>query len=221
MMTQLHQFSLDEALQLLKMDAEQLALLKEVRHVIERDSDEIITNFYAHVTTVPGLKAIIDRFSSVEKLKVTMKKYLFSLFPEKVDEEFIEWRITIGGVHKRIDLPPFYYLSANQILCDEIIPRIFEHYRKKTDQALRVSLALQRFLSFDQQVVMASYIQSYMNEIDKKAELEKALYEIDSLQRSVSEASQALAATSEQTAASAAEMNEATARISSNASEII
>ncbi|WP_042332774.1 globin-coupled sensor protein [Desulfosporosinus orientis] len=218
-MTQLHQFSLDEALQLLKMDAEQLALLKEVRHVIERDSDEIITNFYAHVTTVPGLKAIIDRFSSVEKLKVTMKKYLFSLFPEKVDEEFIEWRITIGGVHKRIDLPPFYYLSANQILCDEIIPRIFEHYRKKTDQALRVSLALQRFLSFDQQVVMASYIQSYMNEIDKKAELEKALYEIDSLQRSVSEASQALAATSEQTAASAAEMNEATARISSNASE--
>ncbi|AET70640.1 methyl-accepting chemotaxis protein [Desulfosporosinus orientis DSM 765] len=219
MMTQLHQFSLDEALQLLKMDAEQLALLKEVRHVIERDSDEIITNFYAHVTTVPGLKAIIDRFSSVEKLKVTMKKYLFSLFPEKVDEEFIEWRITIGGVHKRIDLPPFYYLSANQILCDEIIPRIFEHYRKKTDQALRVSLALQRFLSFDQQVVMASYIQSYMNEIDKKAELEKALYEIDSLQRSVSEASQALAATSEQTAASAAEMNEATARISSNASE--
>lgn len=218
-MTHLHQFSLDEALQLLRMDAQQLALLKEVRQVIEGDSDEIITNFYAHVTTLPGLKGIIDRFSSVDKLKVTMKKYLFSLFPEKIDEEFIEWRITIGGVHNRINLPPFYYLSANQILCDEIIPRIFKYYRKKTDQAVRASLAFQRFLSLDQQVVMASYIQSYMNEIDKKAELEKALNEIDSLQRKVSEASQALAATSEQTAASAAEMNEATAQISNNASE--
>lgn len=218
-MSHLHQFNLDEALQLLKMDAEQLALLKEIRPVLEQDAEEIINNFYAHLTMLPGLKGIIDSFSSVEKLKVTMKKYLFSLFPEKVDEKFIEWRITIGGVHKRINLPPFYYLSANQILCDEIIPRIFKYYRKKSDQAVRVSLALQRFLNLDQQVVMASYIQSYINEIDKKAELEKALNEIDSLQRSVSEASQALAATSEQTAASAAEMNEATAQISGNAAE--
>ena len=218
-MIQLHQFNLDESTQLLRMDAEQLILLKEVHWVIEKDADEIIRNFYAHVTTFPGLKAIIDRFSSVEKLKVTMKKYLLSIYPEKIDEEFMQWRVTIGEVHKRIDLPPFYYLSANQFFCDEVIPRIFKHYRRKTDQAIRASLAFQRLLSFDQQVVMASYIQSYMTEIDKKSELEKALAEIDSLQRRVSEASQALAATSEETAASAAEMNEATARISNNASE--
>ncbi|AFQ46063.1 methyl-accepting chemotaxis protein [Desulfosporosinus meridiei DSM 13257] len=215
----LHQFSLDEAVRLLRIDGEQLTLLKEIRPIIEQDSEEIIRNFYAHVTTLPNLKAIIDRFSSVEKLKVTMKKYLFSLFPDKLDEEFLQWRVTIGEVHSRINLPPFYYLSANQAFCDEIIPRIFKHYRKKTDLAIRASLAFQRILSFDQQVVMASYIQSYMTEIDKKAELEKALTEIDSLQRSVSEASQALAATSEETAASAAEMNQATAQISGNASE--
>ncbi|WP_092334557.1 globin-coupled sensor protein [Desulfosporosinus hippei] len=218
-MIQLHQFNLDEAVKLLRIDGEQLALLKEIRSIIEQDSEEIIRNFYAHVTTLPNLKAIIDRFSSVEKLKVTMKKYLFSLFPDKLDEEFLQWRVTIGQVHSRINLPPFYYLSANQAFCDEIIPRIFKHYRKKTDLAIRASLAFQRILSFDQQVVMASYIQSYMTEIDKKAELEKALTEIDSLQRSVSEASQALAATSEETAASAAEMNQATAQISGNASE--
>lgn len=215
----LHQFDLDESIRLLRIDSEQLVLIKEVRSVVEHDSEEIIRNFYAHVTTLPGLKAIIEQFSSVEKLKITMKKYLLSLFPDKIDEEFMQWRVTIGEVHNRINLPPFYYLSANQILCDEIIPRIFKHYRKKTDQAIRASLAVQRILSFDQQVVMASYIQSYMTEIDKKAELEKALHEIDSLQRRVSEASQALAATSEETAASASEMNEATAQISNNASE--
>ena len=215
----LHQFNIEESIQLLRIDAEQLAVLKEIRLIIERDSDEIIRKFYDHVTAFPGLKAIIDQFSSVEKLKVTMKKYLLTLFPDKIDEEFIQWRITIGEVHNRINLPPFYYLSANQFLSDEIVPRIFTYYRKKVDRAIFASSALQRILSFDQQVVMASYIQSYMVEIDKKAELEKALDEIDSLQRSVSEASQALAATSEQTAASAAEMNEATTQISTNASE--
>jgi heam-based aerotactic trancducer len=218
-MIQLHQFDLNESMQLLKMDNEQLALLSEVRQIIEKDADEIISNFYAHVTTIPGLKDIIEHFSSVEKLKITMKKYLLSICPNKIDEEFMQWRVTIGEVHNRINLPPFYYLSANQILCDEITPRIFKYFKKKTDQAIRSTLAFQRLLSFDQQVVMASYIQSYMNEIDKKAELEKALYEIDSLQRRVNEASQALAATSEETAASAAEMNEATTRISNNASE--
>ncbi|MGC7869928.1 methyl-accepting chemotaxis protein [Desulfosporosinus sp. SYSU MS00001] len=218
-MIQLHQFELTESTQLLKIDSEQLSLLKEVRAIIERNADQIVTNFYAHVTTIPGLKAIIDQFSSVDKLKITMKKYLLSICPETINEQFMQWRVTIGEVHNRINLPPFYYLSANQILCDEIIPLIYKHFKKKTDLALRSALAFQRILSFDQQVVMASYIQSYMTEIDKKAELEKALFEIDSLQRRVNEASQALAATSEETAASAAEMNEATARISNNASE--
>jgi len=215
----LHQFDLEESVRLLRLDAEQLALLMEVRTVIERDSEEIISNFYAHVITIPGLKMIIEQFSTVEALKITMKKYLLSLFPDQINEEFMQWRVTIGAAHRRINLPPFYYLSANQALCDEIIPRIFKHYRRKTDQAIRASLAFQRILNFDQQVVMASYIQSYMTEIDKKSELEKALDEIDSLQRRVSEASQALAATSEETAASASEMNEVTAQISNNATE--
>ncbi|AFM43207.1 methyl-accepting chemotaxis protein [Desulfosporosinus acidiphilus SJ4] len=218
-MIQLHQFDLSESTQLLKIDAEQLNLLREVRVIIEKDVDQIVTNFYAHVVTIPALKAIIDQFSSVDKLKVTMKKYLLSLCPEKINEQFMEWRVTIGDVHNRINLPPFYYLSANQVLCDEVIPLIYKHFKRKTDLAMRSALAFQRILSFDQQVVMASYIQSYMHEIDKKAELEKALFEIDSLQRRVNEASQALAATSEETAASAAEMNEATAQISNNASE--
>lgn len=218
-MIELKEFRLDESMQLLKLDQVQLNLLQEIRPLIERDADEIVQRFYAHVTQVPGLNGIIDRFSTVERLQVTMKKYLLSLFPQRIDQEFMEWRITIGEVHKRINLPPFYYLSAYQVLFDEIWPRVFGYYRKKTDQALKVGLALSRILSFDQQVVMASYIQSYMAEIDKKAELESALNDISSLQRRVSDASQALAATSEETAASANQMYEATGQISRNATE--
>ncbi|GAB6173174.1 globin-coupled sensor protein [Paradesulfitobacterium aromaticivorans] len=212
-------FNINESLQLLKMDAQELALLRELRPVLERDAEEIVHNFYAHVLKLPGLKEIVDQFSSVERLKVTMKKYLLTLAPERIDEGFFSWRVKIGEVHKRIDLPPFYYLSAYQTLYDEVVPRIFKAYRKKTEQAMRLTLAFLRILSFDQQVVMASYIQSYMQEIDKKAELQSALDELDALQRRVSEASQALAATSEETAASATQMHEATEVISQNAGD--
>lgn len=218
-MTQLHQFDLNESLQLLRIDDQQLALLKELRPLIERDADDIVRRFYGHVLSIPALKAIIDKYSALEKLKVTMKKYILSIFTDKIDEEFMSWRVTIGNVHKRIDLPPFYYLSSYQVLYDEILPRIQQQYRKKPEQAFKLTLALLKILSFDQQVVMASYIQSYIQELDKKVELEQAYAEIDSLQRRVSEASQALAATSEETAASASQMHEATEMISQNAGE--
>lgn len=218
-MIQLHQFDLNESLQLLRIDDQQLALLKELRPLIERDVDDIVRRFYGHVLTIPALKAIIDKYSALERLKVTMKKYILSIFTDKIDEEFMSWRVTIGNVHKRINLPPFYYLSSYQVLYDEILPRIQQQYRKKPEQAFKLTLALLKILSFDQQVVMASYIQSYMQALDKKEELEQAYAEIDSLQRRVSEASQALAATSEETAASASQMHEATEMISQNAGE--
>lgn len=218
-MIQLHQFDLQESLQLLRLDDQQLALLKELRPLMERDVDDIVRCFYGHVLTVPALKAVIDQHSALDRLYVTMKKYLLSIFTDKINEEFMSWRVTIGNVHKRINLPPFYYLSSYQILYDEILPRIQHQYRRKPEQALRLSLALLKIFSFDQQVVMASYIQSYMQEIDKKTELEQAYGEIDNLQRRVSEASQALAATSEETAASASQMHESTEMISQNAGE--
>lgn len=218
-MIQLNQFDLEESMQLLRLDATQLALLKEFQPIIERDVDDIVKRFYAHITAVPGLKEIIDQHSAVERLYITQKKYLLSIFTDKIDENFLMWRVKIGEAHKRINLPPFYYLSSYQTLYDEILPRIFQHYRKKPEQALRLSLALLRIFSFDQQVVMASYITSYVSEIDKKAELEKAYEEIGGLQRRVSEASQALAATSEEAAASATQMHETTELISRNAGD--
>jgi len=218
-MVNLHQFDLEESFKLLRLEDNQLRLLKEFKPVMERDVDEIVDKFYAHIMQMPRLKDIITTHSSVEKLRGIQRNYLLSIFPDKIDEAYIENRIRIGNTHKRINLPPFVYISSYQVFFDLILPKIFAHFRKKVDQAMLVSLAVLRIFSFDQQVVMASYIQSYLAAVDKKEELEKAYEEIEQLQRRVSEASQALAATSEETAASAAHMHEATEQISRNAGE--
>ena len=219
MVEKLHQFELSEAKQLLQLNEKELALFREFRPIMEQEADQIVTNYFAFITQIPGMKAIFDKFSALEKHKVIMKKYLLSLFPENIDEKYMQRRIPIGAVHRRVGLPPFYYIGAYQVLNDEIMSLIFKVYRRRTEQALLVANAYRRITSFDQQVVMASYIQSYMEDIDKKTELETALQDIDHLQHRVSEASQALAATSEQTAASASQMYESTEQISRNASE--
>lgn len=100
-MIQLHQFNLEESVKLLQLDDSQLALLKEFKPILERDVDEIIQQFYAHITKVPKLRGIIDQFSTLERLAVTLKKYLLSIFPDKIDEEYIMGRVKIGNVHNR------------------------------------------------------------------------------------------------------------------------
>ncbi|HVJ49701.1 globin-coupled sensor protein [Desulfitobacterium sp.] len=218
-MVELNQFDLSESLRLLRLNESELVLLREFRPVMEQEVDQIVTNYFAYITQIPGMSAIFEKFSALERHKVIMKKYLLSLFPQRVDEEYLQRRIPIGKKHRDVGLPPFYYIGAYQVLDDEVLSRIFKFYRKKSEQALRVAKVFLRITSFDQQVVMASYIQSYMEDIDKKEELETALQDIDCLQKRVNEASQALAASSEQTAASAAQMNESTEQISRNASE--
>lgn len=218
-MIDLHQFDKEQSIQLLRLDEGQLKLLQEFKPILERNVEDVVDKFYGHIFALPQLKKIIDEFSSIERLRGLQKNYLLSIFPAKIDDEFIASRIRIGNVHKRIDLPPYYYITSYQTFFDLLLPLIFKHYRKKPEHAMHLSLAVLRIFSFDQQVVMASYIQSYIQEIDQKAELEKAYEEIEILQRRVSEASQSLAATSQETAASAAQMYEATELISNNAGE--
>ena len=218
-MIELHEFNLSESLQLLKLTKEELILLKEVKPFIEQNADEIVSNFYEHISKIQGMKAIIDQYSSISSLSVTMQEYLISLFCYDITDKYVEWRVKIGQAHKRIDLPPFYYISSYQVLYDEVIPKICEYYRKTPEKAAKLTLAMLRIMSLDQQIVMASYIQSYIEDIDKKSDLEKAYAEIDSLYHRVNDASQLLAATSEETAASAVEMTETANKISQNASE--
>ncbi|NLI93417.1 MAG: globin-coupled sensor protein [Peptococcaceae bacterium] len=218
-MVELHKFNLRESMQLLRLTKEELILLKEIKPFIEQNADSIVSNFYAHIGQIPGMKAIIDQYSSIARLSITLREYLISLFSYDVTDKYVEWRVKIGQAHKRIDLPPFYYISSYQVLYDEVIPKICDYYKKTPEKAGKLTLAMLRMMSLDQQIVMASYIQSYIEDIDKKAELERAYAEIDSLYKRVNEASQVLAATSEETAASAVEMNDTAGRIAQNASE--
>ncbi|MBC9782960.1 globin-coupled sensor protein [Heliobacterium chlorum] len=203
------------AQKLLNLSTRDLALLAELRPVLEPRLDEIANNFYKQILANPQLKTFIEQHSTVDKLRGTFKGYLKSLLTSTVDDKYIDGRVHIGQVHNRIKLPPYWYMAAYQALFNAILP-ILEEVKDKS-RALEINTALQRLTNLDQQTVMSAYINDYMQEIDKKAELEGALNDIQQLQDRVNDSSQTLAATAEQTAASAAEMASAAQRIAHNA----
>ncbi|MBM7865271.1 globin-coupled sensor protein [Heliobacterium gestii] len=203
------------AKQLLNLSTRDLALLAELRPLIEPRLDEVANNFYKQLLAIPELKTFIETHSTVDKLRVTFKGYLKSLFTDKVDDQYIGQRQKIGHVHNRIKLPAYWYTASYQALFNAILP-ILDEVKDKA-RAMEINTAMQRLTNLDQQTVMSSYITDYMKEIDKKEDLELALNDIQILQNRVNDSSQTLAATAEETAASAAEMASAAQRIAQNA----
>ncbi|MBC9784436.1 globin-coupled sensor protein [Heliobacterium chlorum] len=202
----------------MKLNPEQMELLQEIRPIIEKHVDEAVDVFYGHLGSIPEMREFITRHSTVERLKKTMRAYLLSLAPLRLDDDYAANRHKIGEAHDRIDLPPYWYTSAYQLYYNFFIPKIMDAYTDK-DRAKAAITALLTITNLDQQLVMSSYLDSYTSGLSKKEELEKILGDLQSLQEKVNDASQGLAATAEETAASAAHMSSSAERITQNVSQ--
>ncbi|MGR5883730.1 protoglobin domain-containing protein [Bacillus cereus] len=63
---------------------------------IYAEIDWITEKFYANITKQPNLITIIERYSSIPKLKQTLKTHIKELFSGNMHEDFIEQRVRIA-----------------------------------------------------------------------------------------------------------------------------
>ena len=56
----------------------------------------ITEKFYSNITKQPNLITIIERYSSIPKLKQTLKTHIKELFSGDMHEDFIEQRVRIA-----------------------------------------------------------------------------------------------------------------------------
>ncbi|MCW2277409.1 globin-coupled sensor protein [Heliophilum fasciatum] len=203
------------AQKLLNLTTADLALLMELRPIIEPRLEEVADNFYKNLLAIPEMKRFIDENSSVDRLRKMFIGYMRSLFVTHVDDSYMQSRERIGHAHNRIKLPPYWFIAAYQALFNAILP-ILDTIRDRA-KVMQINAALRRITNLDQQAALASYIKEYSEELDQKANVESAMNELQNLQDRVNDSSQTLAATAEETAASAAEMASAAQRIAQNA----
>ncbi|ABZ83301.1 conserved domain protein [Heliomicrobium modesticaldum Ice1] len=202
----------------IKLTPEQLELLQEIRPILEQNVDAAVEAFYGHLGAMAEMREFIDRTTTVDRLKKTMRNYILSLAPMKIDDNYVFERYKIGKAHDRIALPPYWFTSAYQLHYNFLIPKIMDAYKDK-ERAKQAVTALLTITNLDQQLAMSSYIESYTSGLSKKEELERILNDLTSLQQQVNDASQSLAATAEETAASAAHMSTSVERITRNVTE--
>jgi hypothetical protein len=139
----------------------QLETIKSLNAIMEVKIPEMVENFYGDILKVEVLRDIIDKNSTVERLKGTLTQYLRKMMQAEVSTEYIKGRQKIGQVHDRIKLQPEWFMGAYHILRKHMIPVIIESYRSDHVKMAEALIAVDALTSFDNILMIEEYIKSY------------------------------------------------------------
>ncbi|WP_108671713.1 globin-coupled sensor protein [Peribacillus acanthi] len=163
----------------------------KMRPIIEAHAEQIVNSFYSRLLEIPHLTTIIQEHSTVERLKQTLTRYVLDMVSGEIGEQYIIGRKMIGKVHNRIGLFPEWYIGAYTLLQNEVLQVLTSSIDRKEEIA-QLYLSFQRLCSFDMQIAIETYIESYTASMLK-------LGEIESIQNNLNDSSARLAASAEET----------------------
>ena len=158
-------FELEHRKALFALSAEDIRLLVAVKPEIEREVDSLVERFYELQTSVPEIALLIGDSDTLGRLRNAQRRYVIDLFSGFYDIEYVNNRLRIGLVHKRIGVEPKLYLSAIYTLKHLLIEFIHQLLPDEKSKFLTVS-ALEKLLMFDVALVFETYIRSLISEIE-------------------------------------------------------
>lgn len=164
--------------QLLGLMTPELKELERVRVLIEPGLDHMIDEFYIFQTSIPEINSIIGDSDTLKRLKVVQHQYILDLFSGYYDSHYVNNRLRIGLVHKRIGVEPRFYLAA----LHHLKVRLFSYIQVCLDDQKwtdKVVISLEKLFMFDMTLVFETYVWSLVNEVksskDKLQEYANAL----------------------------------------------
>lgn len=182
-----------------------LSLLASKKEQFEQVVNVLVDQLYERITQEPELVAIIQKHSTLERLKETQRWYFLTMAAGTIDEAFIEKRLFIGHIHSQIGLTTNWYLGTYMKYLDLAIVH-FQHVIP--DEWVQVTHALSKMFNLDSSLVLEAYEREEKQKIEDLAGeqhnllqgISNAVQELASMMVELSSSSQAVAETALQTA---------------------
>ena len=152
-------------MELLNLNKEELNLLFSHKTVIEDNIDVIVDDFYEKQTEIDEISLLIGDADTLRRLRSAQRKYVMDLFSGNYDSEYVNNRLRIGMVHKRIGVEPKLYLSAVRTLKD-VVTKTLKRTITKSEILEQTLDALDKLLYFDTTLVFDTYIDCLVGEIE-------------------------------------------------------
>lgn len=189
-----------QQIHMIHLTTKDLCMIRSLQSVIEEHLEDIVTNFYKNLANRAELTDIINRQSSVDRLKKTLTKHIYEMFSGKINQDYIKQRTIIAHVHVRIGLEPTWYMCAFQDLLLSVNTIITPHMQTIKEYS-DVMVAITKIFNLEQQIVLEAYERE--NKRIRQGIEDKQL----NLKVNVNSSAQELAAISEETSSSSIEIN--------------
>lgn len=186
---------ISQLLKMIDLQEEELKYLKAFKPVIVENIDEIVDVFYETLALEPSLLVIINKHSSINRLKVTLNRHIQEMFDGKIDQKYFEQRQTIARVHVRIGLQAQWYISAFQSIFNKVLELIEQSNKLPSDQ-MKLVRAISKIFNFEQHLVLETFEEVVEN---MKVTIE---HEKQQVSKKIIVSTESLAAISEETNAS-------------------
>ncbi|WP_336038035.1 globin-coupled sensor protein [Halobacterium yunchengense] len=163
---------------------EDAASLASETPLFERVADDLVEDFYDHLRAYERTRDIFDRSTkTVDQLKETQTEYLLGLGRGDYGSEYVAQRARVGKVHDVLDLGPEVYLGAYatyyegllDALADDVTGDAGEEAEDAVSELVDRFLPMLKLLTFDQQVAMDTYVDSYAQRLQSEAERRREL----------------------------------------------
>ena len=151
--------------ELLLLGSEEADLLAGCRIFIELQIEEIVNEFYRVQTSDPEILLLIGDAGTLRRLHASQRQYVLDLFSGCTDQHYVNNRLRIGFVHKKIGVEPKLYLAAVRTLKD-ILFKALRRCISNPATLERTFQALDKLLYFDTTLVFDTYTRSLVSEIE-------------------------------------------------------
>lgn len=183
-------------MKMIQLTEEEIQIAKSIQSLIRTNVEAIVSSFYQSVLEVELLKEIIQRHSTIDKLKVTLQNHVIEMFNGRIDKEFLQRRIRVAERHVHIGLAPKWYMGAFQNLQNTLVDIVHQN-TTDNEEMIRITKVVTKILNFEQQLVLEAYEKENMRQQEMQYEKVK-----EELKNKVLSLSEELAALTEQTSAS-------------------
>ncbi|MCB1537399.1 MAG: GGDEF domain-containing protein [Rhodospirillales bacterium] len=152
---------------LLDFTDDDVGFLLQMKEPMSAAAEELVEEYYTSLTANPEVKLVIGDSETLERLKQAMRRYVVELFSGFYDLEYVNKRLRIGRVHKRIGVAARLYLSAVNLLESLICQQIATFPESPAGSKLCQDRthALHKLMLFDMQLVFDTYISSLEAEV--------------------------------------------------------
>ncbi|RYM06045.1 hypothetical protein EWH99_04110 [Sporolactobacillus sp. THM7-7] len=148
--------TINRQIQMLHLTDRDLACLVCLKPIVEANIRQVVDSFYQVIGQNETLAAIVEKNSSIPRLKKTLTRHIIEMFTGKIDNPFIEKRLRIAEVHLRIGLEPKWYLAAYGQLQDGLFRVFADHLSHSGDLSIAIQ-TVGKIINFEQQLVLEAF----------------------------------------------------------------